>query len=199
MKVFTGLTGNTRKNLQLDAGALFKNYNPATDTPESASAKLIGATVGGSTLSIVPEVRQIAVDGVKGPTKGYEAIDSWTVTLTTNIKEVTVDSVKLMLAAAVSTTTNTSTTSPIPAGYTKINLKELEDSDYIDNITWIGRISGSDSPIMIVIRNAINLNGFSMQAQDKNEGQLPAVFTAHYDVSDLEDVPVDIYIPNQSA
>ena len=44
-------------------------------------------------------------------------------------------------------------------------------ANYIDNITWIGRISGSDSPIMIVIRNAVNLNGFSMQAQDKNEGQ----------------------------
>ena len=193
MKIFTGLTSNTRKNLQLDAGALFKNYDPATDTPETATAKLIGATVGGSTFSAVPEVRQISVDGVKGPTKGYEVIDGWIVTLTSTIKEVTVASIKLALAAATSTATST------PADYTKIELKELEDSDYVDNITWIGRMSGSEDPIMIVIKNALCLNGFSLQAQDKNEGSVPVVFTAHYDVSDLKEIPVEIYVPDVAA
>ena len=72
MSIFTGLTANTRKHLQLDAGALYKNYDPATDTPATAAAKLIGATVGGSTFAAVPEVRQISVDGVKGPTKGFD-------------------------------------------------------------------------------------------------------------------------------
>lgn len=191
MKIFTGLTANTRKNMQLDAGALFKNYNPATDTPVTAAAKLIGATVGGSTFSAVPGARQISVDGVKGPTKGFEAIDSWTITLTSTIKEVTVASIKLALAAASSAATSGS-----PTGYTKIELKELEDSDYLENITWIGRMSGSEDPIMIVIKNALCLNGFSLQAQDKNEGSVPVVFTAHYDVSDLEEVPVEIYVPD---
>ena len=189
--MITGLRAATRKNLQLDAGALYKNYNPASDTPESAAAKLIGATVGGSTFAATPEVRQVAVDGAKGPTKGYEAIDSWTCTLTTNLKEVSVESIKLALGAVTTAATTTA-----PTGYTKIEVKDLADADYVDNITWIGRMSGSQKPIMIIMKNALCLNGFSLQAQDKNEGQIPLVVTAHYDVAALDEVPVTIYVPD---
>ena len=187
---FTGLTSNTRKNIQLDAGALYKNYTPGTDTPATASAKLIGATEGGATISIVPEIRQIPVDGVKGPTKGYEVMESVTATLAANIKEVTAESVKLALAAATVDTTDL-------ASYSKITIdEEILDADYISNITWIGKISGSSNPVMIVLKNVLCLNGFSFAVADKSEGVVPVTLTAHYDVSDLEDVPVEIYIPD---
>ena len=45
--MFTGLTTKTPDNLLLDAGAYFKNYDIAKDTPETAKDKLIGATQGG--------------------------------------------------------------------------------------------------------------------------------------------------------
>ena len=187
---FTGLTSATRKNIQLDAGALYKNFVPGTDTPATAAAKLIGATQGGSQLSIVPEIRQIPVDGVKGPTKGYEVMESVTATLTTNIKEVKPESVKLALAAATVDTTALT-------DYSKITINdEILNTDYIDNITWIGKISGSNDPIMIVLKNVLCLNGFSFAVADKSEGVVPVTLTAHYDVADLEEVPVDIYIPD---
>jgi hypothetical protein len=193
MSVFTGLTSNTKKNIQLDAGSLFKNYVSATDTPSTASSKLIGATVGGSTLSVVPEVRQIAVDGVKGPTKGYEIFECYTGTLTTNVKEITPGAVALALAAA------TTSTPTAPSSYSKIVPDaELADTDYLTNVTWIGKILGSSDPIIVVFKNALNLNGFSMQVQDKNEGQIPLTLTAHYDPSALDEVPVEIYIPTIS-
>lgn len=189
--MITGLTKNSKKHFQLDAGALFKNYDPATDTPATASAKLIGATVGGTTFSCVPEVRQVSVDGAKGPTMGLEIIESYTATLTTNVKEVTVSSISMAIAAV------TSAASQSPAGYTKIVPKgELADSDYLDNVTWIGKMSGSNNPIMIVLKNAVNLNGFSLAAQDKNEANVPIVLTAHYDMDDLDTVPVEIYVPD---
>ena len=194
MSIITGLTSNTKKNLQLDAGALFKNYNPASDTPATATAKLLGATVGGATLALTPEIRQIEVDGAKGPTKGLETIDSWTCTLTANLKEVTVDSIKTALGSA------TSSTPTSPASYTKIVLnEEIVDGDYLSNVTWIGKMSGSNNPIMIVLKNALCLNGFQFTVSDKSEGNVPIVLTAHYDVADLETVPVEIYVPNISA
>ena len=46
---FTGFTAQTAKHLQLDAGAFLKDYDPTTDTWETAKAtKLIGATQGGA-------------------------------------------------------------------------------------------------------------------------------------------------------
>ena len=189
--MITGLTKNSKKHFQLDAGAIFKNYDPATDTPATASAKLIGATVGGATFSCVPEVRQVSVDGAKGPTKGLEVIESYTGTLTANVKEVTVDSISMALAAV------TAAASQAPSGYTKIVPKgELEDADYFDNVTWIGKMSGSNNPIMIVLKNAVNLNGFTLAAQDKNEANVPIVLTAHYDMDALDIVPIEIYVPD---
>lgn len=188
--MITGLTANTKKHLQLDAGALFKNYNPASDTPGTASAKLIGATVGGATLAMTPEVRQIEVDGAKGPTKGYEAIDSWTCTLTANVKEVTADVIKLALGSGASSTPSS------PSNYTKVTINgDIASTDYIDNITWIGKMSGSDKPMMIVLKNVLSLNGFQFSVADKAEGNVPLVLTAHYDVADLDAVPVEIYTP----
>ncbi len=113
-----------------------------------------------------------------------------TATLSTKIKEVTAESVKLALAAAaVSTTALT--------GYSKITMNdEIVDADYLTNITWIGKISGSNNPVMIMLKNALCLNGFNFAVADKSEGVVPVTLTAHYDVSNLEDVPVEIYIPD---
>jgi len=192
----TGLTSTTKKNLQLDAGALYKNFIVGSDTPETATAKLLGATVGGATLAIVPEVRQISVDGAKGPTKGFEVIDSWTATLTANLKEVTKESIALALGAA---TVDTSS-STLPTGYAEVTPKaDFENSDYLTNVTWIGKISGSTNPIMIVLKNALCMNGFNFTVADKAEGQVPLVLTAHYDVSNLDSVPVEFYTPTIST
>ena len=187
----TGITSATKKNLQLDAGALYKNWVMGTDTPAGSASKLIGATVGGSTFTATPEVRQISVDGVKGPTKGYETIDSWTATLAFTIKESTKTALALALAACDTTTTTSL------SGYSKLEAREaIADSDYVGNIAWVGKISGSNDPMVIILKNVLNLTGLTFQAQDKNEAGVPVTLTAHYDVSDLEEVPFEIYMPD---
>ena len=146
MARITGLTSATKKNLQLDAGALYKGWVMGTDTPGSSSSKLIGATVGGSTFTATPEVRQIAVDGAKGPTKGYETIDSWTATLAFTIKESTKTALALALAACDTTTTTSL------SGYSKLEAREgIADTNYVSNIAWVGTISGSGDPIVIIL------------------------------------------------
>lgn len=187
----TGITSATKKNLQLDAGALYKNWVMGTDTPATSTSKLIGATVGGSTFTATPEVRQISVDGVKGPTKGYETIDSWTATLAFTIKESTKTALALALAACDTTTTTSL------SGYSKLEAREgIADTDYVGNIAWVGKISGSNDPMVIILKNVLNLTGLTFQAQDKKEAGVPVTLTAHYDVSDLEAVPFEIYMPD---
>jgi len=188
---FTGLTANTKKNIQLDAGMLYKNFTIGSDEPGSSAAasKIIGATEGGATFSAVPEVRQISVDGVKGPTKGFEVIDSWTATLTANIKEVTKDTIALALGAVTISSTDIS-------GYNQVTPNaDFADSDYLNNIVWVGKITGSASPIMIELSNVLNPNGFSLKVADKSEGNVPVVLTAHYSADALDTVPFKIYTP----
>lgn len=194
--MFSGVTTTTSKHLQLDAGAFLKNFDPTMDTWESAKAtKLIGATAGGGSFAAVPTIRRIEVDGVKGATKGFEALDEWVVTMTANVKEITADSIKMALATGSSTLAK-SPSSAATSNYHKIvAANDLSDSDYMTNITWVGTLSGSNLPVIIVLKNALCTNGLTLTTADKSEGVIAVTLTGHYDPSDLSAVPFEIYYP----
>lgn len=191
MKKYSGFTTETAKSLLLNAGAYFKNYNVGTDDFDSAVAagKLIGATKGGGEFSAVPEIRQIEVDGVAGRAKGLETIDSWDIYLKANVLEVKEATIQSGLAASsVDTSTNTD--------YDIITASNnLEVSDYIDNITWVGTLSGSDKPVIIQIFNALNTEGLKFSTTDKAEATITLTFYAHYTQDDLDTPPFKIYYP----
>lgn len=191
MKKYSGFTTETAKSLLLNAGAYFKNYNVGTDDFDSAVAagKLIGATKGGGEFSAVPEIRQIEVDGVAGRAKGLETIDSWDIYLKANVLEVKETTIQSGLAASsVDTSTNTD--------YDIITASNnLEVSDYIDNITWVGTLSGSDKPVIIQIFNALNTEGLKFSTTDKAEATISLTFYAHYTQDDLDTPPFKIYYP----
>ena len=192
MSLFSGFTANTPKHLQMDAGAFLKNYDISKDTWEAAKGtKLIGATAGGGSFSAVPTLRKVEIDGIKGAAKGMQNIDEWVVTMTANVKEITADSLKLALAAA-------DTKAPqSPANYTHITARNLlKDEDYLQNLTWVGRLSGTNDPVIIVVKNALATNGLTISFADKAEGVIPVTITGHYDPANMEEVPFDIYYPN---
>lgn len=193
-KVFSGFTATTAENLLLDAGAFFKNFVVGTDTFDSAvtAGKLLGATQGGGTFSAVPTVRNILIDGVKGSAKGLQQIDEWVVTLMANIKEVTQDSITNALGAA--------TVADGSTGYKKITANNyIQLTDYIDNVVWVGKLSKTDTPVIIEVLNAISLGGISLNMADKNEGLIATTFTGHYDDTDLDSPPFAIYYPDSTV
>lgn len=192
---FIGVTANTAKHLQLDAGAFFKNFDPTQDTYASASAKLIGATAGGGSFAAIPTIRRIEVDGLKGATKGYESLDEWEVTMTANVKEITAEAIQMALATASAADTK-SPSSVTANNYKKITAaNDIADADYMTNITWVGRLSGSSLPIIIVVKNALATNGLTLTTADKSEGVIAMTITGHYTVSDLDTPPFEIYYP----
>ena len=191
MKKYSGFTTETAKSLLLNAGAYFKNFDVNTDDFDSAvtAGKLIGATKGGGEFSAVPEIRQIEVDGVAGRAKGLETIDSWDIYLKANVLEVKEATIQSGLAASsVDSTTNTE--------YDIIMASNnLEVSDYIDNITWVGTLSGSNKPVIIQIFNALNTEGLKFSTTDKAEATISLTFYAHYTQDDLDTPPFKIYYP----
>lgn len=193
MKKYSGFTTATADSLLLNAGAYFKNFDVDTDTFESAvtAGKLIGATKGGGEFSAVPEVRQIEVDGVAGRAKGLEVIDSWDIYLKANVLEVKESTIKDGLAASdVDTTSNEK--------YDIITARNnLELSDYIDNVAWVGTLSGSDEPVIIVIENALNTEGLKFSTTDKAEATIELTFYGHYTQTDLDTPPFKIYYPKK--
>jgi len=181
-----GIRSATAQNLLLGAGIFFKNFDPLNDTPATATSKQIGATDGGGTFAATMAVRHISVDGTPGPVKGYEVNDGWTATLTANVKEITAESLELAMAAFNAESLTTMTASKISGK------QDIEDSDYVTNITWAGSLSDGRF-VYIVLKNALSLNGINLSVGDKSEAVIPVTLTAHYDPADLETPPFEIY------
>jgi len=194
MGTYSGFNANTTERLLLDAGALFINFDVGTDTPETATSKLIGATSGGNTFSAIPTFRQPSIDGVRGRFKGGEILQSWEVTLNTNMLEISDKVIEYALAS--SNKTDATILGAAQSNYFKITANnQVALTDYVNNITWVGTISGSNNPVIIVIKNALSDGGFSLNPQDSADIVATLNFMGHYDSTDLDNPPFEIYYP----
>lgn len=189
---YSGFNTGTAESLLLDAGAFFANFDIETDTFETARAtKLIGATRGGGKFEAKPNIRAIPIDGVKGVAKGLQVIDDWTVTLEANIIEIKKETLFKGLASAF-----------IASGEADVEDYELimannyiSLEDYMDNVTFVGKISGKTKPVIIQVLNALNVEGLSLQTKDKDEAIIALKFTGAYDTTELNSPPFRIYYP----
>lgn len=196
-KVLNGFTANTATNLQLDAGIFVRGladpstFNGTVTTP----AKTIGATSGGGSFTAIPTFRNIFedLDGARGVYKGGQVIDSWEIKLTTTIKEMTAENLKLALAAA-------DTTAASSGKYdTTVARLEVKEEDYLDNFCFIGTINGQDTPVIVEMKNVLNMNGLNLTVADKSTGSVSLELQAHFDLSKPDEVPFKIYTPKVGA
>ena len=119
-----------------------------------------------------------------------QVIDSWDVSLSANILEIN----KETLAKALTATNDVddSTTD----GYLIITAKNyIELKDYIENITFVGKISGNEKPVIIQIYNALNIDGLTLQTKDKDEAVIALNFVGTYDTKTLDVPPFKIFYP----
>lgn len=174
---FSGVTAKTPKSLVLDAGAFCKNYDLTKDfAANKAAGNVICATQGGGGFSATPTYRQIQVDGMPSNWKGGEEITDLVATLNLKMVEQDAALAKLALGAAKTAAAKT------PSGYTELTPKDqVEDEDYINNVCWVGKIRGSDKPVIIMLYNALALNGISWSFSDGTESITDCTLTAHYD------------------
>lgn len=193
-KAKSGFNKETKEHLLTGAGAYFKNYILGQDTYESAKAagKLIGATQGGGEFKAIPEIRQIQIDGVAGRARGLEVIDSWDVSMAMNLLETTEESLAMSLGVASIDTESDGTYNIVQGN------NEITDEHYIDNITYIGTITGSNEPVIIQIFNALSTDGLTLKTEDKKEAVLAVTVYGHYTEDDLDTPPYKIYYPKKN-
>lgn len=197
VKPYSGYNQTTPDKLLLDAGAVFINFTPGTDTYESAkvAGKCLGATQKGSEFSAVPQFRRMEIDGVHTRTIGDTLIDGWDVYLKTTLVEMTSDNIKRALGVG-----NISTGAP--SGYDKIQGRDtIETTDYISNVTFVGNILGETDPIIIQVFNAFNESGLTITNEDKNNAAVECKFYGYNDATVYDSVtnplrpPFAIYRP----
>lgn len=197
-KILNGFTKDTAKNLQLDAGIIVIGLDsPENFAGELTGATLLGATSGGGSFVVETEVRNLFedLDGARGNYKEGNVIDSYNITLTTTVAEMTAKNIKLALGAA-DTTAKQGTGTDVDITKARMTIKA---EDYIDNVCWLGSLNGSDKPMIIELKNVMNTNGLNFTFEDKGKGKIELELKAHFDLTKPEEVPFAIYTPSVKA
>lgn len=185
-----GITADTYKKFIIDSGAVYTGFTDFT-----SMGALLGATKGGSSFTLEQEVKDMEVDGARGPVKGSRRITMVKATLTVNFIEHTLANLKRALVGSDSATYEVSwdaiTRSLI-----------IEDADFLADITIVGEVSGETNGMAIKLVNAITDSNFELTFADKEEGVVAMTFTAHVTPTELgagTDVePWTIYLPTPS-
>ena len=183
----TGVTANTPKNILFGAGTIHKGLK-YEGSAWNFEASIVGATSGGSKLSIIPEVTHVEVDGALVKAKGLAVKTGETATMEINFIELTEDLIK---AATIGTDGTSSDTT-----YSAIVSKAaIEEGDYWENIAFVGKtLEGKN--IIAILENALCTSGFEQEGKNKEGAIGKYTFESHAELTgDLDTLPWTIYYP----
>ena len=187
----SGITDKTPKNIMLGAGTLHKGLTLA-DGKWNFEQSLIGATSGGTKLSIVPEIKNIEVDGANVKVKGLTVKVGETATIETNMVELTPDWIKMSVIGQEGVSAF--------EGYDVIESKrQIEDGDYIENFAYVGKYLDG-RPVIIIFDYALCSTGLEVEGKNKENGVYKATFECYAELSSEADIlPYHIYTAKAAA
>jgi len=185
----SGITATTPQNIMLGAGTIHKNLTYSSTTSKwNFAESLIGATSGGSKLTITPEFTDVEVDGATVKVKGLAVKTGETATIETNFVELTPELMKMLAVAQDGVSAVT--------GYDVIESKaKISEGDYITNFGYVGhKLDGT--PVIIVFDNALCTSGLEVEGKNKENGVFKGTFECYADItSDCDSLPYHIYTP----
>ena len=188
----SGITNTTPENIMFGAGTIHKGLK-LEGSKWNFEDSLIGATQGGSKLSIVPEVTNIEADGALVKVKGLTKKIGETATMEINLLELTPDILKDVTIGNVASSEEFT-------GYYEITSKaNIEANDYVENIAFVGKkLDGT--PIIVILPNALCTTGLELEGKNKENGVIKATFECYADLTgNHETLPWKILYPTPAA
>lgn len=198
MAKFTQIPTDTFKKLQLGAGLLATEFDPATG--EVDKANIVGATSGGVSFEATPSFTDFGddIDNCPKNTKELKKLDSWEAKMSGTL--VTMDTNAAVSVIGTAAIASDDQTKVVPRNY--VDVKDFKDiwwvGDYSD-INEDGTSAGKAGFIAIKLINALSTGGFKIQSGDKAKGTFEFEYTGHYSNENIDTVPFEIYIKAGSA
>ena len=186
----TGVSANTPKNILFGAGTIHKGLKYTTNAWNFANS-IVGATSGGSKLSIIPEVTKVEVDGALVAAKGLSVKTGENATMEINFIELTEDIIKAATLGKDGTSDDTNYDVIVPKA-------DIQEGDYWENIAFVGKTLDGKN-IIAVLENALCTSGFEQEGKNKEGAVGKYTFECHAELTgDLDTLPWKIYYPKAS-
>ena len=187
-----GVTSNTPERILFGAGTIHKGLKYTEDSGWNFEASIVGATSGGSKLSIVPEITPIEVDGVYVNAKGLVEKTGEKASMELNLIELTPEVIKAATFAKDGESAD--------ADYDLIESKaSIEEGDYWENIAFVGKTL-KGKKIIAILDNALCTSGFEQEGKSKEGAVGKYTFESYAELdSGLDTLPWQIYYPKTTA
>ena len=182
MGKFTVIPQNTFQSLQMDAGVILRQFDPANPVAP-ADEDIVCATTGGINPSCVPTYSDLGedVDNVPAAMMELQHLDSWECKFGFTSLSNDADSIRLSLGAA---DIDAETGAIVPR-------KTLKLTDFSD-LWWVGdRADGGC--VAVQLKNALSTGGFSLQSTKNGKGQVTIELTGHLSLANQNDMPMVFY------
>lgn len=186
MLKYTKVPIDTFEKLQLNAGILVTDFNPAT----GVIGTILGATTGGISFASNPEYTDFGedIDNVPNNTMELKHLVAFDPTMSGTFLTCSPNMVKSLAGAADVDADDT--TKVIPRA-------ELLTTDFSD-VWWIGDYSNVNTGegagfLAIHLMNVLNTSGFAIQSSKDAKGTMSFEYHGHYSIEDQETVPFEIY------
>lgn len=192
----TGYTTDSPKHFLADAGVWVRDFSYDSETKQFTYA-LIGATSGGSKITLKYNYRQVEVDGVFTTPVGADMIESAEGTAELTLIEFSKETLKTLILAEVKDDVE-----GIPDGYEVLSPKgKITKDDYVENLAFIGTLVGSNDPVIIIFHHAFCTSGLEFEPQDKNEAKYTATYELRAGEGDFANMamPATIWYPTLEA
>lgn len=187
-----GVTNETPERILFGAGTIHKGLKYTEGTGWNFSESLVGATSGGSKLSIVPEINPIEVDGVHVNVKGLVEKTGEKASMELNLIELTKDIIRAATFAKEGVSADDD--------YDLIESKaSIAEGDYWDNIAFVGKtLKGKN--VIAILDNALCTSGFEQEGKSKEGAVGKYTFECYAELdSELDTLPWHIYYPKATA
>lgn len=185
-----GITKDTPSNIPLGAGTWFKNL---AFSEGGWNGTVLGATSGGSSIKITPEVLDIEIDGAMALAKGLAVMQGGSAEAEVNFAELNKDILQMTTLGEVLS----SEAEGYVQGFDCIQTKNsIQEGDYVTNLGFVGYTADQSKQIIVIFDYALCKSGFQLDPKNKENGVVKATFTAYGGIdTDLDKVPVRIYYP----
>lgn len=198
MAKFTQIPTDTFKKLQLGAGLLATEFDPATGKVDKVN--IIGATSGGVSFEATPSFSDFGedIDNCPKNTKELKQLDGWEAKMSGSF--VTMDTKAAVSVIGTAAVDADDPTKVVPRN--SVDAKDFKDiwwvGDYSD-INEDGTSAGKAGFIAIKLIDALSTGGFKIQSGDKAKGTFEFEYTGHYSLENIDAVPFETYIKAGSA
>ena len=181
MGKFTKVSQETFKEIQLEAGLILNQFDPA-GTADVEDSHIVCATTGGIEVACKPTFSDYGadIDNVPENMLEFKEVDGWNCTIAFTALNASAEVIKLALGAADASGNKITPRFDMSKGDTK-------------DIWWVGERADGGF-VACCLKNALSTEGLTFKTSKNGKGQISCTLTGHVSITAQDEVPMEFYV-----